>query len=72
MWLLLGWNRYNLGIEDPDLLKLEEITAEALPNSKASPARRVAQLLMAYSGDAPEFQNYIEDYKVEDGRIKIW
>ena len=61
-------NKSNFDVVE-DLLELEKITAEALPNSKATPARRVAQLLMAYSGDAPEFQNYIEDYKVEDGRI---
>ena len=24
MWLVLGWNRYNLGIKDPDLVKLKE------------------------------------------------
>ena len=51
-----------------DLLELEKITAEAIPNSKASPARRVAQLLMAYSGDDPELKSYVEKggFKISD------
>ena len=42
-----------------DLLELEKITAKALPNSKATPARRLAQLLIGYSGDDPDLAKYV-------------
>ena len=60
-------NKSNFDVVE-DLLELEKITAEALPNSKATPARRVAQLLMAYSGDDPELKSYVEKggFKISD------
>jgi hypothetical protein len=42
-----------------DVLKLKERATEILPKSDVSPVRRVAQLLMAYSGDDPEFAKYV-------------
>jgi hypothetical protein len=36
MWLVLGWNRHNLGIEDPDLVKLEEEIKKRKKQNKTS------------------------------------
>ena len=51
-----------------DLPELQNAASEALKNSKASPIRRVGQLLLAYSGVDPELQKYIG--KVDDDLVK--
>jgi len=51
-----------------DLPELQNVASKALKNSKASPIRRVGQLLLAYGGGDPELQKYIG--KVDDNLIK--
>jgi hypothetical protein len=51
-----------------DLPELQNVASKVLKNSKASPIRRVGQLLLAYGGGDPELQKYIG--KVDDNLVK--
>jgi arginine repressor len=51
-----------------DIPELEKIAAKVLPKTDADPARRVGQLLLAYSGEDPELQKYVGE--VSDDLVK--